>query len=355
MPFPLRSSRETSVVRYYAASAAPDCEPGDHVEAERRCDDAVDDTVVERDRDVPHAADDDLAAADDRPLRDPVEAEDRDLGVVHERRHEEPAELAGARDGERRVPELLRRERARACAPRRAGSTSARDLLDREALAGADDRDDEAVVGLHGDADVDAVEEHDLVALEARVQLGVTRRARPRRRGSRAARACETSTSVKSHSSTNVTAGISRWARVTCSTIARRIPRIGTRRPSPDRPRTRGRPTPGSARPGRCRVDADELDAELPRELPHGRRGPHGVDRLGRDDRDERLRPALRRLGCPAARPRGGAALPPRRSRRARRRRARPSPSSTRIFSTVPARGDGISTVVLSVCTSTSG
>ena len=42
----------------------------------------------------------------------------------------------------------------------------------------------------------------------------------------------ETSRPVKSHSSTKVTAGISRWARVTCSTIARRIPRTGTRRPS---------------------------------------------------------------------------------------------------------------------------
>jgi hypothetical protein len=31
------------------------------------------------------------------------------------------------------------------------------------------------------------------------------------------------------------------------------------------------------------------------------------------------------------------------------------APSSTRILSTVPARGEGISTVVLSVCTSTSG
>ena len=40
------------------------------------------------------------------------------------------------------------------------------------------------------------------------------------------------STPVKSHSSTNVTAGISRCVRSTCSTIARRIPRTGTRRPS---------------------------------------------------------------------------------------------------------------------------
>ena len=41
--------------------------------------------------------------AHDGPLGDPVEPEDRDLGVVHERRHEDAAQLAGARDGEGRV------------------------------------------------------------------------------------------------------------------------------------------------------------------------------------------------------------------------------------------------------------
>ena len=99
---------------------------------------------------------------------------------------------------------------------------------------------------------------------------------------------------MKSHSSTNVTAGISRWARVTCSTIARRIPRIGTRRPSPD-PAADARTSDSWIRPpGPVRVDADEVDAELSRQLPHGRRGPHGVDRLGRDDGDERLRRGVR-------------------------------------------------------------
>ena len=37
---------------------------------------------------------------------------------------------------------------------------------------------------------------------------------------------------MKSHSSTNVTAGISRCARVRCSAICRRTPRSGSRRPS---------------------------------------------------------------------------------------------------------------------------
>ena len=46
------------------------------------------------------------------------------------------------------------------------------ELLDRGRVAAADDRDDEALVGLDGDAQVVAVEVDDLVAVEARVQLG---------------------------------------------------------------------------------------------------------------------------------------------------------------------------------------
>ena len=58
---------------------------------------------------------------------------------------------------------------ARAASARR--STSACELVDRRRVAAADDRDDEPVVGLHGDAEVVAVEVDDLVALEPRVQL----------------------------------------------------------------------------------------------------------------------------------------------------------------------------------------
>ena len=47
-----------------------------------------------------------------------------------------------------------------------------RQLVDRGRVAAADDRYDETVVGLDGDAEVVAVEVHDLVALESRVQLG---------------------------------------------------------------------------------------------------------------------------------------------------------------------------------------
>ena len=106
------------------------------------------------------------------------------------------------------------------------------ELLQRARVAAAHDRHDQAVVGLHRDAEVVAVEQHDLVALEAGVQLGELAQ---RQRGGAAAtgpRACVRSTPVKSHSSTKVTAGTSRCVRVTCSTIRRRTPRTGMRVPS---------------------------------------------------------------------------------------------------------------------------
>ena len=45
------------------------------------------------------------------------------------------------------------------------------ELVEREPVGAADDRDDEPLLGLDGDADVVAVEQHELVVLDARVQL----------------------------------------------------------------------------------------------------------------------------------------------------------------------------------------
>ena len=67
---------------------------------ERRRPRPVDDAMVERDRDVANVADDDLTVDNDGARGDPVDSEDADLGMVHERRHDEAAELPGARDGE---------------------------------------------------------------------------------------------------------------------------------------------------------------------------------------------------------------------------------------------------------------
>ena len=83
-------------------------EPRDDREPERGSAGAVDDAVVERDGDRPRASHDDFAVADDRSRRDAADAEDRDLGVVHDRRLEEARELPGARDREGRAPELTR-------------------------------------------------------------------------------------------------------------------------------------------------------------------------------------------------------------------------------------------------------
>src|SRR5512132_3414551 len=146
-------------------------EAADHREAELGCPCAVDDAVVEGDRDRSGRAGDDLAAPDDRPLGDSADAEDPDLGVVDDRGRQQAAELAGARDGERRASELLGLELVVA---RRFGEPCdlVRQLVDGARVAVADDRDDEPLVRLHGDADVVAVEVDDLVALEPSVQLG---------------------------------------------------------------------------------------------------------------------------------------------------------------------------------------
>ena len=133
---------------------------------------AVDHAVVERARDEPDVADQDRAVDHHRPLGDPVDAEDRDLGVVHERRREEPAQPAGARDGERRAAQLLRRERPGGGRGAQPGDLR-RQLLDRLRRSVADDGDHEPGLGLHRDPEVDVVEVDDLVAVEARVQRGM--------------------------------------------------------------------------------------------------------------------------------------------------------------------------------------
>ena len=130
---------------------------------------AVDHAVVERARDEPDVPHQDRAVDHHRPLGDAVDAEDGDLRVIHERRGEEPAQPAGARDGERRAAQLLRRERpggGRGSQPR----DLRRQLLDRLRRSVADDGDHEAGLGLHRHPEVDVVEVDDLVAVEAGVQ-----------------------------------------------------------------------------------------------------------------------------------------------------------------------------------------
>jgi DNA-binding CsgD family transcriptional regulator len=258
----------------------------DHVEAEGGCDGAVHDAVVERHGDVAHRADRDLAVADDGTLGHAMEAEDRDLGVVHERRHEEAAELPGARDGEGGVAELVRGQRPRPGTVREACHLGV-DLVDAEPLARADDGHDEAIVGLHRDADVDAVEEHDLVALEPRVELGV---APERARG-------------------GVDCVRDEPAEIDAGEVAllderhRRHLALSAAHLLDDRPPDASHgDTPSLARLGdRAHVrlddppvgaashDREEVDAELFRELAHGRCRPHGRGGIGWHDRHPRL------------------------------------------------------------------
>ncbi len=126
--------------------------------------------MVEGDGHVAELAHDHLPVAHGGPRRDPVEAEDPDLGMVDERRDHQPAELARARDGERGAAEVLRRERPGARGLGQPGHVLG-ELVEGAGVAAANDGDDEALVGLDGDAEVVAVEVDDLVALEPGVEL----------------------------------------------------------------------------------------------------------------------------------------------------------------------------------------
>src|SRR5512140_2411451 len=94
-----------------SSSAASRAEAPDHGEGERGRTRPVDDPVVERDRDVAHLPYDDLAVAHDRSWPDSMHSEDRDLGMIDERRDDQAAELAGARHREGRSAQLVRFQR----------------------------------------------------------------------------------------------------------------------------------------------------------------------------------------------------------------------------------------------------
>ena len=100
-------------------------------------------------------------------------------------------------------------------------------------------------VGLHGDAEVVAVEVDDLVAVEARVQLGELLQRSAQALQHASARAGRGRRSVKSHSSTQVTAGTSRCARAMCSAIS--AAHAAQRLAAALAGRVRGRPASGRA------------------------------------------------------------------------------------------------------------
>ena len=111
---------------------------------------------------------------------DAPDAEDRDLGVIHDRRLEEARELPGARDREGRAPELARIERPGTRTLREPADLGI-DLLHRASVRAAHDGNDESLLRLNGDPDVVPVEVDDRVGLESRVQLGKLRERRRHR------------------------------------------------------------------------------------------------------------------------------------------------------------------------------
>src|SRR6478672_9655900 len=145
-------------------------EAADHRETELGRSSAVDNPVVEGDGDRARRAGDDLAAAGDGTLGDAADAEDPDLGVVDDGRRQESAQLAGARDGEGRAAELLGLELVGSRGLGEPGDL-VRQLVDGAGVAVANHRHDEALLGLHGHAEVVTLEVDDLAAFEPRVEL----------------------------------------------------------------------------------------------------------------------------------------------------------------------------------------
>src|SRR6478672_4252957 len=118
----------------------------------------VDDAVVVGQRQVHHRADGDGLAAvgvghDHRPLDDCPGAEDADLRLVDDRRVEQRAAAAGVGQREGAATELVRRDLVGAGALREVGDAP-RQAGDVEVAGVLDHRDEEALLGVDGDAEV---------------------------------------------------------------------------------------------------------------------------------------------------------------------------------------------------------
>src|SRR6185295_14438474 len=126
-------------------------------------------------RQIHELSDDDLIVRNRRTLGDLVHAEDYDFRVVQYRRREHTAERAQAGDGEGGAGEILARGLARLGHGGQAIDVAG-DVDDRLAIGVAHHRDDEAVRGRGGEADVILPALHDLARglVEERVHLGKT-------------------------------------------------------------------------------------------------------------------------------------------------------------------------------------
>ena len=252
-----------------------------------------------------------------------------------------------------------------------------RELVERTLVAAAHDRDEEAALGLHREAEVVALEQDDLVALEPRVEL---RELAQRERAGAEQRGHEP-VERDAREVALLHPGDRRHLAVGARHVlgdqpaarragARAAPRPeGHLRPSgclqhcvakPVRPRRRERRPRSRGRAARSPPRSRGRRRARPRAGARaGWRGCASTEPLLATVCCKAGRAALRR---PAAEPARRAAAPPRPAGEAPSAittsavpTGTTSPSPTRIRSTVPAAGEGISTVVLSVWISTSG
>src|ERR1700723_1740959 len=114
---------------------------------------AVDDTVIVGKRQIHHRPNLDLAADRHRTFLDLVHAEDTGLRRVEDRRRHQRTVDAAIGDGERAALHLVDLELAVAGAPAKIGNAFF-DFRNRLVIAVAHHRNDEALVGADGDADV---------------------------------------------------------------------------------------------------------------------------------------------------------------------------------------------------------
>jgi hypothetical protein len=128
-------------------------------------DGAVHHAMVVAQGDIAHGADGDGVVDHHRPLFDGAEPENADVGLADDRQTEEAAEDAGIGDGEGAFLNLFRLQFLGACAL----GEIVQSALDPEKIFFVgilDDRNDQAPIEGHSDADVDFLVEDDVGAVE---------------------------------------------------------------------------------------------------------------------------------------------------------------------------------------------
>src|ERR1700761_270292 len=133
---------------------------------------AVAHPVVEGQRQLADLAGGDLAVDDPGPVEDAADAEDCHLGMVDDGSRAVDAEDAVVVYGEGAAGQFGRGQTA---GPGRlgAGGERGRQLPGGQLVRVVDDRNDQAPVGLGGEAQVDVIGNHDLVLADPGVQLRV--------------------------------------------------------------------------------------------------------------------------------------------------------------------------------------